>query len=50
MNLCKKCTAKSSSFLFIDTFLAQHNPSHFIKNVLEKTVKLIMAIYDKTRN
>ena len=36
MNLYKKCTAKSYSFLVIDVILASDNPSHFRKNVLER--------------
>ena len=35
MNLYKKHTAKSYSFLVIDTTLALDNPLHFSKNLLE---------------
>ena len=37
MNLYKKFTAKPYSFLVIDTTLATGNPSHFRKNLLERT-------------
>ena len=36
MNLCKICTAKSYSFLVIDTTLALDNSSCFRKNLLER--------------
>ena len=36
MNLYKKCTAESYSFLVVDSSLASGNPSHFRKNLLEK--------------
>ena len=36
MNLYKKCTAKPYSFLVIDVILALDNPSHFIKDLLER--------------
>ena len=36
MNLYKKCTAKSYSFLVIDATLASDNPSRFRKNLLER--------------
>ena len=36
MNLYKKCTAKSYSFLVIDTTLASDNSSRFRKNLLER--------------
>ena len=36
MNLYKKYTAKSYSFLVIDTTLATNNSSRFRKNVLER--------------
>ena len=36
INLYKKCTAKSYSFLVIDATLASDNPSHFRKNLLER--------------
>ena len=51
MNLYKKCTEKPFSFfLIIDTTLASDNPSHFRKNVLERILKLINKIGDKTKN
>ena len=34
MNLYKKCTAKSCSFLVIDATLASDNPSRFRNNLL----------------
>ena len=36
MNLNKKCTAKSFSFLVIDTTLASDDPLRFRKNLLER--------------
>ena len=39
INLYKKCTAKSYSFLVIDATLASDNPSHFRKNLLERIWK-----------
>ena len=36
MNLYKKCTAKSYSFLVINITLASDNSSRFRKNLLEK--------------
>ena len=36
MNLCKKCTAKTYSFLFIDTTLASDNSSRCRNNLLER--------------
>ena len=36
MNLNKKCTAKSFSFLVIDTTLASDGPLRFRKNLLER--------------
>ena len=50
MNLYKKCTAKSYSFLIIDTTLASDNSSHSRKNLLEIIQKLIMAIDDKIKD
>ena len=35
MNLYKKCTAQSYSFLVADATLASNNPSSFRKNILE---------------
>ena len=46
MNLYKICTAKPFSFLVIDTTLASDNPLHYIKNLLERILKLLMAIDD----
>ena len=39
MNLYKKCTAESYSFLVTDTTLASGNPSRF-RNNLRKNIKL----------
>ena len=50
MNLCKKCAAKTYSFLVIDTTLATNNPSRFRKNVLKRMQKLIMTIDDKIKD
>ena len=36
MNLCKKCTAKSHSFLVIDATPALGNTLHFRKNPIER--------------
>ena len=36
MNLYKKCTAESYSFLVTDTTLASDNPSRFRNNLLER--------------
>ena len=36
MNLYKKCTEKSKSFLVIDTTLVSDNSLRFRKNILEK--------------
>ena len=36
MNLYKKCTAKTYSFLVIDTTLASDNSLRFRKNLLER--------------
>ena len=36
MNLYKKCTAKSYSFLVIDATLASNNPPRFRKNLFER--------------
>ena len=33
MNLYKKCTAKSDTFLMIDTTLTSDNPLRFRKNI-----------------
>ena len=34
MNLCKKCTASTCSFLVTDTTIASDNPLRFRKNLL----------------
>ena len=49
MNLYKKCTAKSYSFLVIVTTLASDNFSPFRKNFLEIIQKLIKIIDDEVR-
>ena len=36
MDLYKKCTAKTDSFLVIDATLASDNPSCFRENLLER--------------
>ena len=36
MNLYKKCTSKTYSFLVIDTTLASDNPLHFRNNLSER--------------
>ena len=50
MNLYKKCTAKSFSFLVIDAILASDNPARFGKNLLERIKKLIMTTDDNVRD
>ena len=50
MNLYKKCTAKSYSFLVIDATHASDNPSLFRKNPLERIQKLIMTTDDNVRD
>ena len=50
MNIYKKFTAKSYSFLVIDTILASDNSSRFRKNLLERIKKLIMTIDDKIKD
>ena len=50
MNLYKKCTVKTYSFLVIDTPLASDNSSRFRKNLLERIQKLIKTIDDKIRD
>ena len=47
INLYKKCTAKSYSFLVNDTTLASDNPLRFRKNLLARIYKLIMTTEDK---
>ena len=49
INLYKKCTAKSYSFLVMDTTLASDNHSRFRKNLLERISKLITTIDDKIK-
>ena len=36
MNLCKKCTAKTYSFLVVDATFASGNLSRFKKNLLDE--------------
>ena len=50
INLHKKCTAKSYSFLGIDATFTSDNPSRFRNNLLERILKLIMTIDDKIRD
>ena len=50
MNLYRKGTAKTQSFLVIDTALASDNHLGFRKNLLERIEKLILAIDDKDRD
>ena len=47
MNLFKNCTAKLYSFLVIDTTLASDNPLSVRSNLLERILKLVMAVNDK---
>ena len=56
INLYKKCTAKSYSFLVVDAILESANPSRFRKNLLERIQKLIddkirdeKLLYDNNR-
>ena len=49
MNLYKKCTAKSYSFLDIDATLASDNSLRFRENLLERISKLIKIIDDEIR-
>ena len=49
MNLYKKWTAKTYSFLVIDGTLATDTLSGFRKNLLERIWKLIIKINDKIR-
>ena len=41
MNIFKKCTAKSYSYLEIDTTLASENPLRFRKNILKRVSEKI---------
>ena len=50
MNLYKKCTAKPFYFLVIGATLSSNISSRFKKNLLERTLKLIMTIDDKLRD
>ena len=49
MNLDKKCTAKSYSYLVIDVSLASDTLLHSRRNFLKRIQKLFVAIEDKTR-
>ena len=50
MNLYKKLSVKSCSFLLTDTTLASDNPLCFTKNLLERIYKLIMITDDRIRS
>ena len=50
MNLYEKFTTKSHSFLFNDTNLASDNTLRFRYSLLEKVLKVIMAIDEKIRD
>ena len=50
MKLYKKCTVKSYCFLVIDINPASDNHSRFRKSLLEKILKLIMAIDGNIRD
>ena len=50
MNIYKKCTAKPFSFFIIHGTFASDNLSRFRKNLLEKKLKLIVAIDDKIKD
>ena len=50
MNLYKKCTTKSYSFLVIDTSLTSGNTLRFRKNFLRRIKKVNMMIDDKVRD
>ena len=50
MNIYKKCTAKPFSFFIIHGTFASDNLSCFRKNLLEKKLKLIVAIDDKIKD
>ena len=49
MDIYKKCTAKPFSFFVIHGTFASDNLSRFRKNLLEKKLKLIVAIDDKIK-
>ena len=49
MNLYKKSTAESYSFLVIDNTLASDSSSHIRRNLLETIYKLIMTIDEKIK-
>ena len=48
MNLYKKCTSKTYSFLFINTTLPSDNPLE--KDLVKRIQKLIVIIDDKIRD
>ena len=50
LNLYKRCTSKTYSFLVNDTTLASDNPLRYRCNLLERVYKLIMTIEDKIRD
>ena len=50
MNFYKKFTAKTYSFLVIDTSYSSGNSSCFRKNLLERIKKLVITIDDKIRD
>ena len=50
LNLYKRCTSKTYSFLVNDTTLASDNPLPYRCNLLERIYKLIMTIEDKIRD
>ena len=47
MNLCKKCSLKSYSFLVIDAMFVSDNPLCLRKIVIERIWKIIMIVDDK---
>ena len=47
MNLYKKITAKTYSFLVIDATIASDNSLCFRRNLIERIYELIMTIIDK---
>ena len=50
LNLYKRCTSKTYSFLVNDTTLASDNSLPYRCNLLERIYKLIMTIEDKIRD
>ena len=50
MNLDKKCTAKSYSYLVIDVSLASDTLLHSRRNFFKRMQKPFMTIEDKTRD